>query len=275
MERRREFMMDTSRIRGQVPTMLSVGPPQGGFKARTYVPTKEAYINGLRDRTRQVEWLLPMVEEAERKVTDPKYTECLWSSGLLVHRNLRLILDQAAWLLHGDAFQDHGHETAPSHTRFLEPMVFQQGAGSFTSTQYPCMLFSPAKVKQCLDFRMMPSGYVYATLGHDARGQCIEAMHRLIMYAIYGPPPEGCSVVMHACQNPMCGNPLHLLWGTQMLNARAHLVRGRPLSPERPSDSEEKRAKKREDVKKREIPLSIYSRLQRVQHGITMFPRAR
>lgn len=232
MRQRREVMTDWRSFRGDFPAMMSIGHPPAYYKATTYIPPREAYLTRLQQAgtSQHTERLLPMLEQAH-DVGNPRFTGYLWHRGKTVRDNLISILDEAAKLLHEDAFNDIRDTQPPSHTRFLHPMVFHRAADARAGTSasereaasektiHPCMLFSQAKLKGVHNFRMVPGGYVLAVIGmKHGIGQCIEGMHRLIMYAIYGPPPEGCSVVMHACERAMCGNPMHLLWGTQSQN---------------------------------------------------------
>lgn len=87
-----------------------------------------------------------------------------------------------------------------------------------------CMCVDPAKVATAKHFRMEPGkGYVRVDLGRVGRLVPVkERAHRIVLWAIYGPPPEGIRrnlVVMHMCNNPACLNPEHLIWGDKQLNA--------------------------------------------------------
>lgn len=66
--------------------------------------------------------------------------------------------------------------------------------------------------------------------GKKRRGiECIvEQAHRLVCWAVHGPPAEGeqresnTGVVMHLCHNPRCINARHLQYGTKLENHREH-----------------------------------------------------
>ena len=62
-------------------------------------------------------------------------------------------------------------------------------------------------------------GYLHVYLGTKDKKPEMEYAHRLVLYSIYGPPPdeESC-VAMHTCNNPGCLNPHHLVWGSDLDN---------------------------------------------------------
>ena len=45
-----------------------------------------------------------------------------------------------------------------------------------------------------------------------------EYAHRLVMWALEGPPSPLYNQVMHTCDNKMCLNPIHLMWGNEVEN---------------------------------------------------------
>ena len=74
--------------------------------------------------------------------------------------------------------------------------------------------------------------YGYASRGH---GRSTYA-HRLMFCFANGIDPDDLPreiVVRHQCDNPICCNPMHLLHGAQLENARDMVNRGRSLRGER------------------------------------------
>jgi len=67
------------------------------------------------------------------------------------------------------------------------------------------------------------SGYGRVRVG-GKRGQVYRA-HRLAYELVNGPIPDG-AVVMHACDNPPCINPAHLIVGTQGENIADRDLKG-------------------------------------------------
>jgi hypothetical protein len=68
-----------------------------------------------------------------------------------------------------------------------------------------------------------------STAGYGRAGKRGYA-HRLAYEFAYGPIPAGLEI-RHACDNPPCCNPAHLLVGTREDNAHDMVVRGRHYSP--------------------------------------------
>ena len=68
--------------------------------------------------------------------------------------------------------------------------------------------------------------------GRIGMGHKVWLAHRLAYTTWVGPIPAGL-VVRHACDNPPCINPAHLLTGTQRDNARDALARHRTARGER------------------------------------------
>ncbi|MEN8720083.1 MAG: HNH endonuclease [Oceanococcaceae bacterium] len=69
-------------------------------------------------------------------------------------------------------------------------------------------------------------GYLRVTIGKTGQGAKRYSLHRLIYRAYIGPIPSG-HVVRHACDNPCCINPRHLLVGTHKRNMQDMVDRRR------------------------------------------------
>ena len=50
-------------------------------------------------------------------------------------------------------------------------------------------------------------------------GVVIMNAHRLLCWALHGPPPSSRPLACHRCHNKGCLNPLHLFWGDAVMNA--------------------------------------------------------
>lgn len=69
-------------------------------------------------------------------------------------------------------------------------------------------------------------GWLSDGYGHIDIGSKTHKAHRVVWSLVNGPIPRGL-VVRHACDNPQCCNPAHLLLGTQLDNIRDRVERGR------------------------------------------------
>jgi hypothetical protein len=58
--------------------------------------------------------------------------------------------------------------------------------------------------------------------GHDGNtyGEIKEWAHRLVAWAVYGPPTES-QEVMHLCHNRDCLAPAHIMWASHQENMRS------------------------------------------------------
>lgn len=101
-----------------------------------------------------------------------------------------------------------------------------------------CMLPDEAAVKNTRHIAFDHRGYLLVKVGRrpKSRGGWLgERAHRIILWAIWGPPPPGMDkpVCMHVCNHWSCLNPDHLCWGEDRENkseaadviARQHLTR--------------------------------------------------
>jgi hypothetical protein len=99
--------------------------------------------------------------------------------------------------------------------------------------QDQCMVFDPQKVRRS-GLPVWVSGksrcrYLEINLGNGFphTNAVVITAHRLLCWAHKGPVPPGASVVVeHMCENSMCGNPIHLEYGTKSSNGKRAL-RGR------------------------------------------------
>ena len=88
----------------------------------------------------------------------------------------------------------------------------------------PCVVYS---LKACgrgdagRYFWAGTDGYLYVTLAGSGKHKVCEGVHRLIRWAVAGPPPVHSRETwdcMHVCHNPRCLNPCHLVWGARKHN---------------------------------------------------------
>ena len=117
-------------------------------------------------------------------------------------------------------------------------LLLQEGSdeeslsGSLAFTQPPgaspslcaCMLPRVAAIRRTPHIRRTPDGYLLITIGRTSTGAPIqERVHRIVMWAMHGPPPKRVSdpVCMHMCDHRglKCLNAEHLLWGERVANA--------------------------------------------------------
>lgn len=87
-----------------------------------------------------------------------------------------------------------------------------------------CMEWDPIKVASKPELFMVANGYLKIKLGtrmQGARRQGVwEYVHRVVLNMVDG-LEVGRPCVCHTCDNPMCINPMHLLWGTHKSNREA------------------------------------------------------
>jgi HNH endonuclease len=96
-----------------------------------------------------------------------------------------------------------------------------------------CMVFDQQKIRASR-LPMWISGkascrYLEINLGNGFphTNAVVISAHRLLCWAHKGPVPEGGNVVVeHLCENSMCGNPLHIAYGTKSTN-KLRSIRGR------------------------------------------------
>jgi hypothetical protein len=89
-----------------------------------------------------------------------------------------------------------------------------------------CMCFDPEKVRQAKHMQVITK-YLKLQLGSIVFGRghrkpVREWAHRVVLWAVYGPPPCGMAkpVAMHICNNPACLNPEHIIWGEDAANKK-------------------------------------------------------
>ena len=102
----------------------------------------------------------------------------------------------------------------------------------------PCMVYDVRRVKENMkDYLIHDKGYLKLVLGHSlvrrevkkTRQQWsesdqvklhVEWAHRIVCWAVWGPPGEG-QEVLHTCHNPKCLSTLHVKWGSHLENMAA------------------------------------------------------
>lgn len=109
------------------------------------------------------------------------------------------------------------------HRVFTQP-PFEQT--SWNNMSFPCLLVDP-KAVAATSHMELSKGYLrlWLTTHTSQKGSRLsEYAHRLVLWAIQGPPNEAHfggwagAVAMHKCHNPLCVHPCHLKWGTRREN---------------------------------------------------------
>lgn len=90
-----------------------------------------------------------------------------------------------------------------------------------------CMLVNGQALRARKHIAFHNSGYIQVKIGRRPKsrgGWLSELAHRLVLWSIWGPPPADLvrPVCMHVCNNSMCLNPDHLVWGTSLQNTSSH-----------------------------------------------------
>lgn len=132
--------------------------------------------------------------------------------------SLDLLLDKVGEVLESRARAD---EDQPNMLLrgckcFARPLLDRDGIPE-------CMLLDPKKIKAAKSVDLMKGqGYARLCLGKIKEDKRVvrESAHRLVLWAAYGPPDPTIKhpVAMHACNNPLCVQPLHLVWGEDEFN---------------------------------------------------------
>jgi hypothetical protein len=94
-----------------------------------------------------------------------------------------------------------------------------------------CMYISASKVKASEGMGQLHGGYVSISLARKGPIRFKELAHRLVLYAIHGPPPISLlpwdmsgPYVLHMCGHSDCLNPRCMCWGTAAENKRHDLA---------------------------------------------------
>lgn len=99
----------------------------------------------------------------------------------------------------------------------------------------PCMVYSKDKVHQT-DYAYILDDYLYLCVGAQRQTRknstttagVIIGAHRLLAWAMYGPPTHRDQVVIHTCDNKRCLHPAHLKYASQRENLKlAQLTRNK------------------------------------------------
>jgi hypothetical protein len=167
--------------------------------------------------------LLPVMQtwyEADKSAT----ASTVWAEGQTAQDNIGAVLDLLGSILEGPAL----FGVQPTREAFIRPLLLaKQGEGgqedsiSLPSVHPACMFVDMAKAKATkhIHCNSNKAGHVKVLLGYKkGGGGVIEWAHRLVLHAIYGPPPEGRLHALHVCGNTRCLNPMHLVWGSNRCN---------------------------------------------------------
>lgn len=125
------------------------------------------------------------------------------------------VLMSADPLAGGDA-----ERLAPGHEALATPL------GKEPTLEQCCMVPDEAIVRNTRHINFDKShAYVLVKVARRPKrlgGWLQERAHRIILWAMHGPPPAGLCrpVAMHLCHNRRCINPQHLVWGEDRENRR-------------------------------------------------------
>ena len=109
------------------------------------------------------------------------------------------------------------------HTAMRGAEAFKYPLAKEASGQQVCMVYKVEKARETKHIYPLKSGYITVVLGYKGKGvQVLELAHRLVLWAIKGPPPTSMMypVAMHTCNNKSCLNPMHMMWGENKDNIR-------------------------------------------------------
>lgn len=86
-------------------------------------------------------------------------------------------------------------------------------------------------MNDCIEGQGSPnsSGYIYKRV--SGRSVSHMGLHVLACEKAHGTAPEARPCALHSCDNKICINPEHLLWGTQSDNLKDCVLKGRHRSP--------------------------------------------
>lgn len=118
--------------------------------------------------------------------------------------------------VHGQADIPSNDIELPGHLAFAEPIGLQPQLDM-------CMLPDAASVSRTKHIAFDRHGYLLVKIARRPKprgGWVAERAHRLVLWAMWGPPPVGLlrPVCMHVCHNCSCLNPDHMVWGEDFQN---------------------------------------------------------
>lgn len=104
----------------------------------------------------------------------------------------------------------------PGHRALVTPL-------GLIPTLQLCMRVDPQLVIATKHMHFHSDGYLTIAVGKQDKpsgGWILEKAHRIVLWALYGPPPEDLAqpCVMHICHVPDCLNVDHLCWGEDAEN---------------------------------------------------------
>lgn len=165
------------------------------------------------------------------RVASAEFQGVMWSPQRTLVDNMAAILRDIYSLLYESA--RGGFMTTPFQSVLMERHTFNH-----TLTHPACMLLDSSKVTQSTFMRKVAqpkhkrcqfqsrSWYLRVKLGVVNGSQVWEYAHRLVLWAMCGPPPPEINfpVAMHICHNACCLNPLHLVWGEHRENVNKNTI---------------------------------------------------
>jgi hypothetical protein len=163
--------------------------------------------------------------QVEKLLKQQQWVTCNhhWDKAQGVGYNMKGILDRLGAVLEPSSME--GVEGSEKGSVFSQPLQYERRGCLRSEVQEACMRLSEAKVAMAKGmYQPERRGYVKVTLG-NLRGRSItEWGHRLVLWAVHGPPasPEGWTTsgphCLHMCGQKDCLNPSHLVWGTAQDN---------------------------------------------------------
>ena len=197
---------------------------------------EEKLLDAMR-RARASTGLRPTTSGSKRKRSGTIEAR-LWRKDFNDESNIRSLLSSVGDFLVGDApLQTPTTPYEPRYKAFLQPLLSvtcPTDGRCIHPRHAKCMHFSEPTGARFPDNFTVSSRYLKLTLAYDARddhviasdpgasyGAIKEGAHRLVLWAIFGPPNVingRDAVVMHSCGQPTCLNPHHMVWGTASEN---------------------------------------------------------
>ena len=147
----------------------------------------------------------------KRRRAEPGITGKLWDVRKGQSAQLEELLDIVGFVLDSEArlySSDPPTDFNPSHRAFMFPLVSSRGPLT-CPCQARCMPYSVDRIREAQakphigKLIGVSSDYIHLVLAYDGdkHGKIIEYAHRLVLWSIFGPPPQDRWVCMHFCNN--------------------------------------------------------------------------
>ena len=215
--RRRQAGVNTSlTLSPDVDRVMQLSPGVGWYLSRAPA-TPPLYLDSARlPDARRLPQLEKLLNNLQRATCDQH-----WDKAQGVGHNIKRIMGRLGEVLEPSACNMEGAEDGEMDIVFAQPLQYERRGLFGSGVEGACMLLSEAKVATAKGmYQQERCGYVKVTLG-ELRGRSItEWGHRLVLWAMHGPPvsPAGWTTrgphCLHMCGHKDCLNPSHLVWGT-------------------------------------------------------------